>query len=196
MNKQNHFILNKAAAAQMATEILLENANLDPGSRRRMEGALAALRELVACVKEIPREPETAPAPTPERPVATRRRSSDSGRRILVVDDEVGGREMTALILEREGYSVRSVGTGREALEKIETWQPELVVTDYEMPDLTGLELLKKLRGREGHGLTIFLSAHEDGKIIADCLDAGAADFLKKPIRPDELVARVRARLR
>lgn len=195
MSKQTHLILNKAAAAQMATEILLEDAKLDPGNRRRMEGALAALRELVACVKEIPREPAAAPAPIPECP-AEKRRDSDAGRRILVVDDEVGGREMTAQILEREGYSVLAVGTGREALEKIDTWHPELVVTDYEMPDITGLELLKNLSTRDEHGVTIFLSAHEDGKIIADCLDAGADDFLKKPIRPDELLARVRARLR
>jgi DNA-binding response OmpR family regulator len=112
---------------------------------------------------------------------------------ILVVDDEPNIVELVRLYLRSEGYQVESADNGREALEKIGTLHPSLVVLDLMMPDVDGWEVTRRLRETGGRTPIIMLTAKGDDadKIVG--LDMGADDYLAKPFNPRELVSRVKA---
>ena len=115
---------------------------------------------------------------------------------ILVVDDEPNIVELARLYLRSEGYQVESARDGREALEKVATIHPALIVLDLMMPEVDGWEVTRRLREGDGRIPIIMLTAKGDDadKIVG--LDMGADDYLAKPFNPRELVARVRAVLR
>ena len=115
---------------------------------------------------------------------------------ILVVDDEPNIVELVRLYLRSEGYQVESARDGREALEKVATIHPSLVVLDLMMPDLDGWEVTRRLRENDARTPIIMLTAKGDDadKIVG--LDMGADDYLAKPFNPRELVSRVKAVLR
>jgi len=114
---------------------------------------------------------------------------------ILVVDDEKNIVELAKLYLEKEGYRVEDAYDGTEALAKIESLQPALVVLDLMLPEIDGWEVCRRVR-RESDVPIIMLTARDDDvdKIVG--LELGADDYLTKPFNPRELVARVRAVLR
>ena len=114
-------------------------------------------------------------------------------RRILVVDDSEEIGDMTRLILESEGYVVRSALSGAEALALIEQERPDLLLLDINMPDMDGWEVLRLLQVSEGGArpgvmLSVKMQVHD--KVHA--LQEGAIDYICKPFSPDELAARVR----
>jgi two-component system alkaline phosphatase synthesis response regulator PhoP len=115
---------------------------------------------------------------------------------ILVVDDEPNIVELARLYLRSEGYQVESARDGREALEKIATLHPSLVVLDLMMPEIDGWEVTRRLRENGTRTPIIMLTAKGDDadKIVG--LDMGADDYLAKPFNPRELVSRVKAVLR
>jgi EAL domain-containing protein (putative c-di-GMP-specific phosphodiesterase class I)/DNA-binding response OmpR family regulator len=117
---------------------------------------------------------------------------------ILVVDDDAELRGLIALALRRAGLLVLEAGTGQAALDLIEAEVVGVVVCDVSMPGMSGIEVVQKLRRRsEASTLPVILmtgSGDEHGVVAG--LEAGATDFLVKPVRLDELVARVRAHLR
>ena len=118
--------------------------------------------------------------------------------KILVVDDEEHIRRLVALYLTREGYSVETAATGREALSRVYGARPDLVVLDLMLPELDGREVCRELRrSRATEDLPIImLTARGDPFDRVLGLELGADDYLTKPFEPRELVARVRAVLR
>jgi DNA-binding response OmpR family regulator len=115
---------------------------------------------------------------------------------ILVVDDEPAIVAVVRGRLEQEGFAVRAVASGEEALAYVDADSPDLVVLDVMLPGIDGFEVLRRLRG-EGCTLpVIMLTARDEDvdKIVG--LEMGADDYLAKPFNPRELSARIRAVLR
>ena len=115
--------------------------------------------------------------------------------RILIVDDDEFTAEMLQFSLEEFGYEVTVAGNGREALELIRSGLYHLVVSDWEMPEMTGVELCREVRRRyaSGYVYIILLTARRGTDNIVDGLNAGADDFISKPFHPQELCVRLRA---
>jgi len=116
-------------------------------------------------------------------------------RRVLVVDDSKAQRHVLSMSLRRWRYEVTEAASGLEALELCRTRHFDIVLSDWVMPGLSGLEFCCAFRALPGEGYSCFilLTSKSDKTEVADGLDAGADDFLTKPINPDELRARMRA---
>jgi two-component system KDP operon response regulator KdpE len=115
--------------------------------------------------------------------------------KILVVDDEPPIRKLLRMGLTSQGYQVLEAPNGRTALELLAK-KPDLVILDLGLPDIDGLDLLRRLRHRQENLPVVVLSSRGDetGKVAA--LDLGADDYVTKPFGMDELFARMRAALR
>ncbi len=121
-----------------------------------------------------------------------------NGVRVLVVDDDEAPVVLLRALLGAAGYVVRGASGGREALKLAMEWQPHIVVSDWLMPDLDGLDLCRALRNtREGQGMYIVIvTAHGGEEVHVAAFDAGADDYMQKPIVPRVLAARLRAATR
>lgn len=115
--------------------------------------------------------------------------------RILVVDDEPQITRVLLRSLTSKGYDVRVAGDGDFAIQTFRDWPASLVITDLAMPNMTGLELCRRLR-RISDVPIIVLSVRGEEEIKVEALDAGADDYVTKPFGMDELLARIRAALR
>jgi two-component system response regulator MprA len=115
---------------------------------------------------------------------------------ILVADDDPKLLKMVRRTLIYEGFEVITALTGSEALAKIETRPPNLVVLDWMMPEFDGMEVLKQLRARGNPVPVLMLTARDAVEDRVAGLDRGADDYLAKPFAPSELLARLRALLR
>lgn len=115
--------------------------------------------------------------------------------RILVVDDEAQIARVLRRSLAARGYEVQTAGDGEEALATFQSWPADLVITDLSMPNMTGLELCRRLRATSRVPI-IVLSVKGEERTKVAALDAGADDYITKPFGMDELLARVRATLR
>jgi two-component system, OmpR family, KDP operon response regulator KdpE len=113
------------------------------------------------------------------------------GAPILVVDDEVQIRRFLRISLEANGYRVHEASLGQEALLKTAQLRPELVILDMGLPDIDGLEVLRRLREWTKTPV-IILSVRDSDRDKVSALDAGADDYLTKPFSMDELMARLR----
>jgi two-component system, OmpR family, alkaline phosphatase synthesis response regulator PhoP len=116
-------------------------------------------------------------------------------RRILVVDDEPKIVQLVRDYLERAGFAVSTARSGDEALMRVRTEAPDLVVLDLGLPGIDGLDVTRALR-RSGALPIIMLTARDDETDRIIGLELGADDYVTKPFSPRELVARVRAVLR
>lgn len=132
-------------------------------------------------------------SPTANHPLETP--ATASARRVLVVDDSKAQRHVLSMSLRRWNYAVTEAASGLEALELCRASHFDIVLSDWVMPGLSGLEFCRAFRAlpREGYSCFILLTSKSDKTEVADGLDAGADDFLSKPINPDELRARMRA---
>ena len=115
--------------------------------------------------------------------------------KVLIVDDEPPIRKLLRLGLRTRGYKLLEASDGKTSLRLL-SQNPDLIILDLELPDVEGLELLRKIRGRDHRVPIIVLSNHgsEAGKVEA--LDHGANDYVTKPFGMDELLARIRAAVR
>ena len=116
--------------------------------------------------------------------------------KLLVVDDDRDLVELLDYALRREGYEVARAYDGEAALESVRKDRPDLVVLDINLPKLAGFVVLERIRHLDDHVAVIMLSARGDENDILRGLQLGADDYLTKPFRPKELVARVKAILR
>lgn len=117
------------------------------------------------------------------------------GRRILVVDDEPQITRVLRTTLSSHGYEIRVANDAEAALDVLTDWPPELIITDLSMPDISGIELTKRVRGKSEVPI-IVLSVRGEERSKIEALDAGADDYVTKPFSMNELLARVRANLR
>lgn len=116
--------------------------------------------------------------------------------RILVVDDDQKLLRMLSRTLQYEGFEVATATDGRDALQKVEEWHPDLIVLDWLMPGLDGLGVMDNLRAMGDETLILMLTARDAIQDRVEGLESGADDYLVKPFAPAELLARVRALLR
>jgi two-component system OmpR family response regulator len=116
--------------------------------------------------------------------------------RILVVDDEPSIVDAVATALRYEGFEVREEGTGRGALSAVVEFEPDLIVLDWMLPDVEGIEVGRRLRERGFRTAILFLTAKDAVENKVDALRAGGDDYVTKPFSLAEIVARVQAILR
>jgi DNA-binding response OmpR family regulator len=116
-------------------------------------------------------------------------------KRVLVADDSKTVTTVLVTALELEGYVVETAGNGVEAYEKGIEGGYDLVILDQLMPGMLGLEIIDRWQ-QEGYAIqTIMLSGVDDERTVVNSLESGAVDFIRKPFRLPELLARVRQRL-
>ncbi|KPV47972.1 Fis family transcriptional regulator, partial [Kouleothrix aurantiaca] len=116
-------------------------------------------------------------------------------RKILIVDDEAGLRELVRINLEHEGFAVIQAENGAQGLAMAREELPDLVIMDVMMPEMDGWEACRQLR-EFSQVPVLMLTARVQSQDIVTGLDSGADDYLGKPFNMDELMARVRALLR
>ena len=117
-------------------------------------------------------------------------------QRILVVDDEPSIVDAVATALRYEGFEVEEATGGREALKAVAEREPDLVVLDWMLPDLEGIEVGRRLRERGFKSAILFLTAKDAVENKIEALRAGGDDYVTKPFSLAEIVARVQAILR
>ena len=122
--------------------------------------------------------------------------ATESNRRILVVDDEQSIVDAVATALRYEGYHVEEASTGREALSAVARYEPDLVVLDWMLPDIEGIEVGRRLRAQGFKTAVLFLTAKDGTENKVEALRAGGDDYVTKPFSLAEVVARVQAILR
>lgn len=119
-----------------------------------------------------------------------------SATQVLIVDDDPELRRFLTGELSVEGYKVVAAGSAQEALTRVREAHPDLVVLDWTLPDFSGLEVCRRMRASGITTPVLMLTARDDVPERVQALDAGADDYLTKPFSIEELLARVRARLR
>src|SRR6476619_6463328 len=115
--------------------------------------------------------------------------------RVLVVDDDTALAEMLGIVLRGEGFDAVHCGDGESALAAFRELRPDLVLLDVMLPGVDGIEVCRRIRGESGVPI-VMLTAKSDTVDVVVGLESGADDYVIKPFKPKELVARVRARLR
>ncbi|MGR5146963.1 GGDEF domain-containing response regulator [Photobacterium alginatilyticum] len=114
--------------------------------------------------------------------------------RILLVDDVHLERMQLAMRLQRLGHIVEAVGSGHEAIEKYPLFDPDLVLLDVSMPDMSGTEVAEQIRIQHPDWVPIiFLSGHDEPEMIAKAIDMGGDDYLVKPVNKMVLVSKLKA---
>jgi two-component system, OmpR family, response regulator MtrA len=115
--------------------------------------------------------------------------------RVLVVDDDPALAEMLTIVLRGEGFDTAVVGDGTRALPALRELKPDLVLLDLMLPGMNGIDVCKAIRAESGVPI-VMLTAKSDTVDVVLGLESGADDYVIKPFKPKELVARVRTRLR
>src|SRR6478609_9450079 len=113
-------------------------------------------------------------------------------RRVLVVDDEENIRLVLKTLLKRHGYEVETADGGESALALVDTFGPDVILTDVRMPKMGGLDLLATLKAKEYPATVIVMSAYGNIDLALEAIKAGAYDYVQKPFKNDEIVLALR----
>jgi two-component system, OmpR family, response regulator len=116
--------------------------------------------------------------------------------RVLVVDDEPSLAELLSSVLRYEGWTVRTAGTGADAVRTAREFRPDAVVLDIMLPDLSGIEVMRRLRTEVPHVCVLFLTARDAVEDRVAGITAGGDDYVTKPFSLEEVLARLRGLLR
>jgi two-component system phosphate regulon response regulator PhoB len=166
----------------------------DRGQGRRLTFAPRDWQRLLEFTEDggPPSMPPELPARVPH-PV-----QAAPGTRVLIVDDDVSLQSIVGIMLEASGISAVRAGSAEEAWDMMAMSPVDLLVLDWSLPGMSGLDLCKKLRedGRFGPLPILFLTSHSHSDDLVSAFDAGADDFVSKPFRAPELKARVLGLLR
>lgn len=117
------------------------------------------------------------------------------GQRILVIEDDQSIAEMVGILLRGEGFEVSYCADGLQAMNAFQVVAPDLVLLDLMLPGRDGIEICKTIRQSSGVPI-VMLTARSDSTDVVKGLEAGADDYIVKPMKNEELLARIRARLR
>ena len=150
---------------------------------------------VIAALHALPSEPASTAAPL----VPEGEQSARSKPLVLAVDDDRDLAEVTEFVLRRDHYDTVIAYDGATAWERFLQRSPDLVILDLDMPGLSGLEVLRRIRAHTGPSAAtpvVMLTARTDEATVVECLDAGANDYVSKPFSPRQLLARLRAALR
>lgn len=115
--------------------------------------------------------------------------------RVLVVDDDASLAEMLSIVLRQEGFDSQIVGRGDQALTAFRSYRPDVVLLDLMLPGKDGIDVCKEIRAESGVPI-VMLTAKSDTVDVVLGLESGADDYVVKPFKPKELIARIRARVR
>jgi DNA-binding response OmpR family regulator len=129
-------------------------------------------------------------------PDADARTEVNGQRRVLVIDDEALIRKTVRLACEQEGYAVEEAETGTQALTALESFRPDIILLDLMLPDISGFDICRDIRRTGSKVPILILSAKTEEIDVVVGLEIGADDYIVKPFRPRELLARIAAHLR
>ena len=115
--------------------------------------------------------------------------------RVLVVDDDAALAEMLTIVLRNEGFESRVCPTGERAFTEFREFRPDVVLLDLMLPGKDGIDVCREIRAESGVPI-VMLTAKSDTVDVVVGLESGADDYVVKPFKPKELVARIRARVR
>lgn len=111
--------------------------------------------------------------------------------RILIVDDEANARSALAELFAGEGYSVETAPDGLAAMPKLDSFQPDLVLTDLRMPGMSGIELMRQSRTQDPERVFVVMTAQGTADSAVTALLEGACAYLRKPLRFDDIARAV-----
>jgi two-component system OmpR family response regulator len=129
-------------------------------------------------------------------PATGLRRADGSPVRVLVVDDEPSLAELLSSVLRYEGWEIRTAADGASAVQAAHDFEPDAVVLDIMLPDIDGLEVLRRLRAIQPGICVLFLTARDSVEDRVSGITAGGDDYVTKPFSLEELLARLRGLLR
>jgi two-component system response regulator MtrA len=121
--------------------------------------------------------------------------SENNRGKVLVVDDDAALAEMLGIVLRNEGFESRVCATGDQAMPAFRDYRPDLVLLDLMLPGKDGIDVCREIRAESGVPI-VMLTAKNDTVDVVVGLESGADDYVVKPFKPKELVARIRARVR
>jgi len=121
------------------------------------------------------------------------RKDGQRKTKVLIVDDEPAIREVLEMILQEWGYEVRLASDGVEAKDLVESYDPEIVISDVVMPQLSGLDLLRCLKAGNSNRPVILVTAHASIDLAVESMKQGAQDFITKPMDYPKLRAILKA---
>lgn len=183
-----HDLRNHVGAISGYLELLLEeHADIDRRLATNLDALRAQVGELLAATAPEANAALTPPPPAPEGGCGT----------LLVIDDNELSRELLGRYLRRQGHSVLAAASGAEAIAILQHSAVDLIFLDLVMPEMSGLELLKRIKSDERLRAVpvIIVSGIAESDGVIRCIEAGAEDYLSKPFNPTLLQARLNAGL-
>lgn len=116
-------------------------------------------------------------------------------RTALIVDDDISVLKNFSRLLSENGFEVKAVETGKEAISLVDKQSFDLVLIDFKLPDIDGAELLEKIRGKISKAIKIMITGFPSTELENRVIDLGIDAYVIKPIKPDDLLELIQGRL-
>jgi len=101
--------------------------------------------------------------------------------KIVLIDDDEWIRDSLSLFFEGEGCHLLALETAEEAIEKLKRQNYDIIIADYRMPAMDGLEFLKRIQKTDPHAIKVLITAYKDEKVVSEAIRIGIQDFIEKP---------------